>query len=512
MKVSVRKGKITDWEDQAICFGIFQDQKQLKGELKELDSLLSGAIADLLETKDFTGILNQVALIYSKGKIKSKRIILVGLGKKEKLDLDRIRQAAGTVCKKAKELKIKSFSCQVYGGGQRKLSLQDSSQATVEGTLLAAYQLGDYKTVDKEELFEVNEVTLIGGERGNIPRIEKGARLGEVFSWGANLARDLINHPANVMTPTKLAQTALDLSKTHKFKCQVLSLPEIKKLKMGAFSGVAQGSNHPAKFIILEHIPKAKRGGTVVLVGKGITFDSGGISIKPSEKMEEMKADMSGAAAVLATLSGAARMNLPVHLVGLIPATENLPSGTAQRPGDILTSYSGKTIEVINTDAEGRLVLADALSYAGKFKPKAIVDIATLTGACVVALGHVGAGMMGNDDNLKKRMIRASEKAGEKLWELPLWEEYNEQIKSDLADVKNTGGRPAGSITAALFLQKFVGDYPWVHLDIAGMDLEEKGKPYIPKGAVGFGVRLFLQFLRDWAEPSRSATRSTAST
>ena len=499
MKVSVRKGKITEWEDQAICFGIFQDQKQLKGELKELDSLLSGAIADLLETKDFIGKLNQVALIYSKRRIKSKRVILVGLGKKEKLDLDKIRQAAGTVCKKAKELKIKSFSCQVYGGRQRKFSLQDSSQATVEGTLLAAYQLADYRTKEKEDLFEVEEFTLVDGERANIPKIQKGAGLGEVFSWGANLARDLINHPANVITPTKLAQIALDLSKEHRFKCEVLSLAEIRKLKMGAFLGVAQGSNQPAKFIILEHTPRAKRGGTVVLVGKGITFDSGGISIKPSERMEEMKADMSGAAAVLATVSSAARIKLPVHLVGLIPATENLPSGTAQRPGDILTSYSGQTIEVINTDAEGRLILADALSYAGKFKPRAIVDIATLTGACIVALGHVGAGMMGNDGNLKKRMIRASEKAGEKLWELPLWEEYNEQIKSDLADVKNTGGRPAGSITAALFLQKFVGDYPWVHLDIAGMDLEEKGKPYIPKGAVGFGVRLFLQFLRDWA-------------
>jgi leucyl aminopeptidase len=291
---------------------------------------------------------------------------------------------------------------------------------------------------------------------------------------------------------------AVNLAKEHKFRCQVLSLAEIKKLKMGAFLGVAQGSNQPPKFIILEHIPKMKRGGTVVLVGKGITFDSGGISLKPSDKMEEMKADMSGAAAVLATLSSAARMNLPVHLVGLIPATENLPSGTAQRPGDILTSYSGKTIEVINTDAEGRLILADALSYADKFKPKAIVDVATLTGACIVALGHISAGMMGNDGSLKRKMIQASKKTGEKIWELPLWEEYEKQIKSVLADVKNTGGRPAGTITAALFLKKFVGDYPWVHLDIAGMDLEDKGKPYIPKGAVGFGVRLLLQFLRDW--------------
>jgi len=499
MKIGVKRGELIQVEDQAISFGVFQNQKQLKGELKVLDSILSGTITELLGTGDFTGKLNQITLIYPQGKIKSKRVILVGLGQKEKFGLDRIRQAAGTLCKKAKELKIKSFSSQVFGGKQRRFSMQDSSQAALEGILLAAYQLGDYKTVEKDDLFEIEEVTLIDSDRTNIPEIQRGAKLGEIFSWGTNLARDLINHPANVITPTKLAQVAVDLSKEHKFKCNVLSLADIRKLKMGALLGVAQGSNEPPKFIILEHLPKRRRGGTVVLVGKGITFDSGGISIKPSEKMEEMKADMSGAAAVLATVSSAARLNLPVHLVGLIPATENLPSGTAQRPGDILTSYSGKTIEVINTDAEGRLILADALSYAGKFKPKAIVDIATLTGACIVALGHVGAGMMGNDANLKGRILQASQRTGEKIWELPLWEEYEKQIKSDLADVKNTGGRPAGTITAALFLKKFVGDYPWVHLDIAGMDLEEKEQPYVPKGAIGFGVRLFLQFLRDWS-------------
>lgn len=499
MKVFVRKGKLIELEDHAICFGIFQDQKQLKGELKELDTTLSGSVADLLETQDFTGKFGQISLIYPKGKIKSERVILVGLGQKGKFDLDKIRQASGIVSKKARELRIKSFSSEVYGGPQRKFTMQDSSQAVVEGTLLAAYQLTDYRTEKREDLFEVEEFSLVHGDRANIPKIQRGAKSGEIFSWGTNLARDLINHPANVVTPTKLAQTAVNLSKEHKFRCEVLSSAEIRKLKMGAFLAVAQGSNQPPKFIIMEHTPRMKRGGTVVLVGKGITFDSGGISIKPSEKMEEMKADMSGAAAVLATVASAARMNLPVHLVGLIPATENLPSGTAQRPGDILTSYSGKTIEVISTDAEGRLILADALSYADKFKPEAILDIATLTGACVIALGHAGAGMMGNDQNLKRRVIRASEKTGEKLWELPLWEEYEEQIKSDLADVKNTGGRPAGTITAALLLKKFVGDYPWVHLDIAGMDQEDKDKPYQPKGAVGFGVRLFLQFLKDWS-------------
>jgi leucyl aminopeptidase len=250
----------------------------------------------------------------------------------------------------------------------------------------------------------------------------------------------------------------------------------------------------------MEHsIPNGKTD-TLVLVGKGITFDSGGISIKPSEKMEEMKGDMSGGAVVIAIIAASAKMKLPLHLIGLVPACENLPSGTALKPGDILKSYSGKTIEVISTDAEGRLILADALSYAGKYNPKAIIDIATLTGACVIALGHVGCGMLGNNPGLKDKIRKASLLTGEKVWELPLWEEYNEQIKSDLADVKNTGGRPAGTITAAAFLQKFVGNLPWVHLDIAGMDWEEKGKPYIPKGGIGFGVKLILQFLRGWAK------------
>jgi leucyl aminopeptidase len=269
----------------------------------------------------------------------------------------------------------------------------------------------------------------------------------------------------------------------------------MKEIGMNALLGVASGSNEEAKFIILEYSGGKKKEAPVVLVGKGLTFDSGGISIKPAEKMDEMKTDMSGGAAVMGAIMAAADLELPLNIIALIPATENMPGGKAYKPGDILKSYSGKTIEVLNTDAEGRLILADALAYASKYKPAAIVDVATLTGACIIALGDDVIGMLGTDDKLKKEINKAAQVTGELVWELPLWENYHEQIKSDIADYKNTGGRAAGTITAAAFLSKFVGNYPWVHLDIAGPAWTVKDKPYIPKGASGITVRLLVEFL-----------------
>jgi leucyl aminopeptidase len=296
-----------------------------------------------------------------------------------------------------------------------------------------------------------------------------------------------------------LADRAKELAKKHGFKCNVLMSDQIKRLNMGAFLAVAQGSHQPPRFIILEY---RGAGGSqpLALVGKAITFDSGGISIKPWEGMDEMKDDMSGGAAVLGAMCAAAMLKLPVNLVGLIPSTENLPGGGAYKPGDVLRSMSGITIEVISTDAEGRLILSDALAYAARYKPAAIVDLATLTGACIIALGHINTGMMGNNDDLMEKIEDASKKTAEKVWRLPMDDEYAEQIKSDIADVKNVGGRPAGTITAALFLKKFVGETPWVHLDIAGTAWSKEGKPYIPKGATGVGVRLLTQLARDWEQ------------
>jgi leucyl aminopeptidase len=311
------------------------------------------------------------------------------------------------------------------------------------------------------------------------------------------MARDLVNGPSNQVTPTILAKKAQQIANEHGMEIQVFEVSQVEAMGMGAFVAVAQGSQEPGKFIILEY-NKGKGLDTIALVGKGITFDSGGISIKPSENMDRMKDDMSGAAAVLATLQAASKLQLPFHLVGVMPATENLPSGKAYKPGDILKTLSGQTVEVISTDAEGRLILSDALTYSLRYQPKAIIDLATLTGACVIALGDFVIGLLGNDRSLLKRIEEASMKAGEKTWELPLWEEYFDYLKSDVADFRNVGTRAAGAIIGGIFLSKFVEKIPWVHLDIAGPASIEKERPYVPRGGTGVGVRLLLQLLRDW--------------
>jgi len=311
------------------------------------------------------------------------------------------------------------------------------------------------------------------------------------------MVRDMVNSPSADMTPTIIAAKARELAREFGLKLQVLERSQMEKLGMGALLGVASGSAQPPKFIIIEYRKGGKKP-VIALVGKTITFDSGGISIKPAENMDRMKDDMSGGAAVLGALRTASALKLPLNIVGLLPATENMPSGSAYKPGDVLRTLSGRTIEIMNTDAEGRLILSDALAYACRYKPAVIVDIATLTGACGIALGNEASGMLGTDDTLKRKIREAGEKTGERVWELPLWEEYYDQIKSDIADMKNTGGRAGGVITAAALLSKFVQKYPWVHLDIAATSWTEKDRPYTPKGATGIGMRLLTQFLRDY--------------
>jgi leucyl aminopeptidase len=307
------------------------------------------------------------------------------------------------------------------------------------------------------------------------------------------------------MTPTRLAEEAQKIDRERGVKTTVLERRHMEKLGMGAILGVARGSQEPPKFIILEYKCGDRKRRPIALVGKSITFDSGGISLKPAENMEQMKADMTGGAEVLATIRAAARLRLPLNLIGILPATENMPGGRATKPGDILTTLSGKTVEVQNTDAEGRLILADGLAYATRYKPQALIDVATLTGACMVALGQFAIGMLGNDDALKRELQRAGEKAGERVWEMPLWDEYFEQLRSDVADMRNIGGRGGGMITAALLLSKFVGDSPWAHLDIASTDWSDRERPYIGKGPTGTGTRLLVQYLIN--EATRNAER-----
>jgi len=511
MKVRVKKGMIERIKDQAIILSHFEEQKKLTGRVKAIDDRLSGMISHLLKTKDFVGRLNQTAIIYPQGKLPTPRIILVGLGKREEFDvpgqadvcLDKLRQAFGAACRRAKELRVKSFSTMVFPADLKGIDPGKYSQAMVEGILLSNYQMDQYKTIKEDQSLE--GFTIVEEDAERIEAIKKGVEVGEIFSQATNFARDLANHPGNILTPTRLSLEAKKLAQENNLRCKILSLPEIKRLKMNSFLAVASGSKQPPKLIILEYRPttprsKRKKYDTLVLVGKGITFDAGGLSLKPTDLMLEMKGDMTGGAVVMSAIAASAKLKLPLNLIGIIPAAENLPSGSALKIGDIITSHSKKTIEILNTDAEGRLILADAISYAKVFKPDAILDIATLTSAIKIALGTICAGVFGNHEKLKTKMIQAGQKTGERIWELPLWEDYQELIKSDLADIKNVGGKPAGAIIAARFLQNFVGDYPWVHVDIAGVDFLEKERPYIPKGATGFGARLLLQFLRDWDE------------
>ena len=371
----------------------------------------------------------------------------------------------------------------------------EAVQATLEGLLLAGYAFDQYRT-SREENGPVPDVTLLFPDAAANHAAAPGVNATKAVCDAVWFARDLVSQPGNVATPTYLAEKAREMAGSLGIGCTTLEREEMERLGMGALLAVARGSHQPPKFIVLDYRGGSEEQPPVVLVGKGITFDSGGISLKPGEGMEKMKDDMAGAAAVMGTLMAAAALGLPLNLVGLVPAAENLPGGGAYKPGDVLRSMAGKTIEVVNTDAEGRLVLCDALHFAQQYRPAALIDLATLTGACVIALGNFATGLMGNDEGLKNALRQAGETSGERVWELPLWDEYGELLKSDIADLKNAGGRTAGTISAGWFLKEFAGASKWAHLDIAGTAWEEKGRPYLPKGATGVGVRLLVQYLR----------------
>jgi leucyl aminopeptidase len=504
MDIQVIHGSIQTTEDELIVVNLFEGIESPAGATGAVDKALDGAISEAIGAGDLQGKKGEVALFYSRGAIPARRVLVVGLGSQESFSLDAIRWAAAAAARKARDLGVASFSSIVHGAGAGGFSLAMAAQAVVEGTLLGLYRFQELKNKppDRED---PREFTLVQFDQGQGPEVEAGARTGQILAEATCLARDLVNRPGNYATPSDLAEVALDIaSQFDDMQCQVLDEEDAADLEMGAFLGVAQGSDEPAAFIILEHNAGREDLDTVVLVGKGITFDTGGISIKPTEGMERMRGDMAGAAAVLAAMQAVGYLNLPLHVVGLAPATENMPSARAYKPGDVLTAMNGKTIEVISTDAEGRLILADALAYAARFEPRAVVDLATLTGACVVALGRgVAAGLFSTDDDLASCLTGAGQTCGERLWRMPLYDDYLDKIESLTADLANSGGRYGGVGASAIFLKQFAEGYPWAHLDIAGMSFEEGGgspkRPaYLQKGGTGFGVRLLVQFLRDW--------------
>jgi leucyl aminopeptidase len=462
----------------------------LPSSLDAVDKSVGGAINRVLAAGDFSGKRDETVVLYPSGSV--PRILLVGLGKQDEIDRTAIRRAAAVAAKRARSLGVPRAAFHLPPEARAKVSPADAAQVIAEGLAQGVWQFQEMKRRDDDNKKpQLERVDLLATESVN--DMKEGHRLGEAIGAGQTFARGIQVLPSNICTPSYLAERARELAGRYSFAVTILDKAAIEKEKMGALLSVAQGSAEEPRFIALEY--QGAEGAPIVLVGKGVTFDTGGISIKPAQNMEDMKYDMSGAAAVLGTFEAIGRLKPRVHLVGLIPSTENMPSGTAVKPGDVVTSHLGKTIEVINTDAEGRLILCDALSYARRYRPAAVIDIATLTGAIVVALGHSAAGVMGSDEQLVEEVRAAGEKAGERVWPLPLWEDYRDLMKSDIADVKNSGGRPAGSISAGWFLREFVDGFPWAHLDIAGTAYSDREDPTRVKGPTGIGVRLFTELV-----------------
>jgi len=482
-----------------------------KGELRlparvaALDRALGGRIAEVIESGDFRGRSGQSLCLYPDARIAVRRVLLVGLGDEAAADVEALRSVAGTAVGQAAGRQAARVALLVPA--LRRIRPAAAGRALAEGAVLGGYRFDSYRKNGgngEDPPGEVGSLALLFERAGDLREARAGTREGAILAESQNLARDLSNEPANALPPAELARRAQGIAREVGLGCRVLGVPEMRKLGMGAILAVGQGSAHPPRLLILEHRPGGARRSSrkrtsspVCVVGKGITFDSGGISIKPSQGMDEMKHDMSGAAAVIGALRACALLRLPMHVVGVIGAAENMPSGTAYRPGDIVTSMSGKTIEILNTDAEGRVVLADALHYARQnFEPRAMIDLATLTGACVVALGKWATGLFGNHEKLVELVRKAGDATGEKAWPLPLWEEHRKAVRSEIAQLKNATGRDAGSSTAAAFLAAFAEDTPWVHLDIAGTGWTTKATAYQPRGATGVGVRLVVEVLR----------------
>lgn len=486
---------------EVAAYFVAEDKQTFVHQISILKHNFKG-IEEPLAAGVFTGKFQETLTLFPPNK-KSLRLVLVGLGKLETLTLEQLRRAAATAAKSANGLKGSSLSVffpdddVVEQTGHR---IDEVAVGLAEGGMLSQYKFDKYLTGVNKKPSSVKSITLVTDDLKKLPRLTDGVRRAQIICEATILARNLANAPASEIYPVSLARHAKESCAKAKVSVKIFDEKQIARLKMGGVLGVSKGSDQPPRFIIMEHKPGKRRVPTVVLVGKGVTFDAGGISIKPAAGMGEMKMDMSGAAAVIATMTAVGRLKLPLHVVGLVPAVENLLGGSAMKPGDVITHLNGRTSEVDNTDAEGRLILADALSYAERYKPAAVIDLATLTGHIVVALGHHATGMMGNHSSLMERLERAGERTYERVWQLPMFEEYEKQNKSDIADVKNTGGRPAGAITAAFFLKQFIGEYPWVHLDIAGTATLSESLDYIPRGASGVGVRLLVDALMNWSD------------
>ncbi len=482
-----------------LVVGMFSDVEGLDKLNTQLNNKLDGAIKKLIELGDFKAAEGNNAIVYSNENIGTQRILLVGLGEKKKATLDTVRKAASNAAKKAVDTKIDTISLTIHKAFGRRFDLSAMGRAMAEGTYFGSYRYDEFVTESENGRSDSLKVEVIDSDSAITRKLNKGLSIGAAIGKAQSYARTLANRPANVINPITLAAAAKKLAGGLKnLDCTVFDEKQLATKGMGGVLAVGSGSQNKPRFIILKYKSNnkaASRQPIVALVGKAITFDSGGISIKPAANMDQMKLDKTGGIAVLATMKAVAELGLPINVYGIIPSAENLPSGSSYRPGDIITTFSGKTVEVQNTDAEGRMLLCDAISYAAKQKYDIIIDIATLTGACMVALGKYMAGLMGNDEKLIKQLQKASENSGEKVWPMPSGDEYAQEMKSKIADLKNIGSKWGGACTAAAFLRQFVGDVKWAHLDIAGMDIFSKPTGFSAVGSTGFGVRLLTTYL-----------------
>ena len=493
MKIRVENLLLNEVKCDLLAVNLFEGVKEPAGASKAADKALDGQISRLIKQEEIKGKLGEVIVIHTFGKLPADRVAVVGLGKKEEFGLNEVRAASAAFIKSALKAGAKRTASITHGVGAGGVNLKDAAQAMVEGAVLGAYRFEGYKS--EKDGQKIEELMLFERDKAKVKGMRQAAEIGEVTANAANRARDLVNGPANKITPTYLANYAAKMAKEAGLECEVL---DPKKEKMEAIWAVAKGSREAAKLVVIRAKgPGSKAKGLIVLIGKGITFDAGGISLKPSKKLWEMKMDMAGAAAVIEAMRAMAELGLKKNVMAVIPLAENMPGGAASKPGDVVSSLSGITTEIISTDAEGRMVLADAITYAKQKGATTIIDCATLTGGCITALGDVASGLFGNDQKLVESMKKAAERSGEKVWQLPLYKEYKEYIKSEIADQKNaTEGRGASPSAGATFLQKFVGETRWLHIDIAGTAYLSKGRGYLGEGATGVPVRTLVEFLR----------------
>lgn len=494
MEIKVKAAELTRLRVDALALPVCEGTKKLNGPLAALDKKLDGTLLKLLKSGEVKGKAGEVTVLYSLGKIPAGRVVLLGLGRARKLDGETLRAATALFTRRAKR----------QGWGTLAMLCPDgpaafaTGQAVAEGAELGSYAFNKYfSKPDKQAT--AKRLTLIEADRGRRAALRAGAARGQVMAGAQMLARDLVNEPSNQMTPTDIAEAAAEVAAANGLKIEVHDIEWIEEQGMGCLLGVNRGSAQPPKFIKLDYQGGKTDTLDLVLIGKGITFDSGGISIKPSEGMGDMKGDMAGAAAVIAAMQAIGSLKPQINVSALVAATENMPDGNAYKPGDVLRAMNGKTVEIVNTDAEGRLTLADALCYANSLKAKRLIDLATLTGACQVALGVETTGAFGNNQRLMNRLLKAAKETGERAWQLPMDDIYKELNRSDIADVKNAGSRWGGAISAAQFLHEFAGNTPWVHLDIAGTSDTTREAGYLTKGATGAPVRTLVTLVLEMA-------------